>query len=143
MSIEENKAVIRHFLEAGNKQDLEAIGESLDPHCTISHLTRFGFFPTVEGYKPFLTSYFESLPDVHFTIEDVVAEGEKVWVRLNIRGTHNGLLRNIPATGKKVSYTQIGMYRVVNGKIVDMDVYNDDMHLLRQLDAFPTFEPKS
>jgi steroid delta-isomerase-like uncharacterized protein len=138
MSAEENKAVIRRFMEAGNRQDLEAIAESFDPHGIIRPLTRFGLDPTPESYKNFLASYFQSLPDVHFMIEEMVTDGDKVWVRLNIHGTHLGPLRGVPATGKQVNYTQVGMFRVANDKIVDMDVVNDDMSLLQQLGAFPS-----
>jgi predicted ester cyclase len=67
-----------------------------------------------------------------------VAEGDKLWVRLNIQGTHRGPLRGVPATGKQVSYTQIAMYHLANGKIVHMDTINDDMSLLQQLGAFPS-----
>ena len=103
MSTEENKAVIRRFMEAGNKQDMEAIWECIDPQCTFPVLTRFGLAPTFEVYQKFLTSYFQSLPDVHFTIEEMVAEGEQVWARITIRGTHRGPLRNIPSVLRKMS----------------------------------------
>jgi predicted ester cyclase len=68
----------------------------------------------------------------------MVVEGEKVWVRFTIRGTHQGLLRNIPATHKQITYSQIAMYRVANGRIVEVYTLTDDISLLRQLGAFPS-----
>ena len=68
----------------------------------------------------------------------MVAEEEKVWVSYTIRGTHERLLRNVPATHKQISYSLIAMYRVANGKIVEADFLSDDLSLLRQLGALPS-----
>jgi steroid delta-isomerase-like uncharacterized protein len=137
MSLEENKAAIRRFMQRGNEQDLQAIWECIDPQCRFPSFTRFGIVPTLEGYKPFLIAFFAALPDVRFTIEAMVAEGEQVWARINIRGTHQGPLRNVPATGKVINYTQIGMYHLANGKIVEAQVVFDDWSLLQQLGVLP------
>lgn len=137
MSTEENKAVIRCFTEAGNRHDLEAGWEYVDPQCRVPALTKFGLDTTSETYKTFLGAYYAALPDVSFTIKAMVAEEENVWVHFIMSGTHEGLLRNIPATHKRVTYSQIAMYRVVNGKIVELDTLTDDATLLRQLGALP------
>lgn len=135
MTLEDNKDVIRRFEAAGNEpRDLEAIWSSLDPDCTFPSLSRrFGRTFTLADYKSWLLQYFEALPDVAFTIEDMVAEDDKVWFRLNIQGTHRGTLRDVPATGNRVNYTQIGMFRVRDGKIVETESFFDDLTLLRQL----------
>ena len=138
MSTEENKATIRRFVAALEKHDLDAVWANFDQQCHFPVLTRFGINPTFENYRRFIVSFFEALPDVHHTIEEMVAEGEKVWVSYTIRGTHEGLLRNVPATHKSVSYSLIAMYRVANGKIVEADFLSDDVNLLRQLGAFPS-----
>jgi len=138
MSAEENKAVIHRFLEAGNKKDMEMVCESLDQQGTFPILTRFGFDPKFENYRNFLISFNAALPDGHLTIEEMVAEEEKVWVRFTIRGTHQGPLRNVPATNKQIIYGGIGMYCVANGKIVEINNLFDDLSLLRQLGALPS-----
>jgi|SRR5581483_3451517 len=138
MSTEENKATIRRFVAALEKHDLDAVWANFDQQCRFPVLTRFGINPTFENYRRFIVSFFEALPDVHHMIEEMVAEGEKVWVSYTIRGTHEGLLRNVPATHKLVSYSLIAMYRVANGKIVEADFLSDDVSLLRQLGAFPS-----
>ncbi len=63
----------------------------------------------------------------------MIAGDDKVWFRLNITGTHRGTPRGVPATGNRVDYTQIGMSRVRNGKIVETDAYFDNLTLLEQL----------
>jgi steroid delta-isomerase-like uncharacterized protein len=138
MSTEENKAVIRRFVTTVENHDLDAAWTNFDQQCRFSVLTRFGIDPTFENYQRFIASFLEALPDVHHTIEEMVAEGEKVWVNYTVRGTHEGLLRNVPATHKPISYNLIGMYRVVNGKIVEADFLSDDLGLLRQLGALPS-----
>jgi C-1 hydroxylase len=137
MSTEENKVVVRRFIAAFERHDMEALWENFDPRCRFTVLTRFGIEPTFENYKQFITSFAAALPDVHHVIEDMVAEGEKVWVNYTIQGTHEGLLRNVPATHKQVSYSLIAMYRVAGGKIVEADFQSDDLSLLRQLGALP------
>ncbi len=138
MSTEENKAVIHRFIEAFERHDMETVWEYFDEHCRFSVLKRFGIEPTFENYKRFIDDFAAALPDVHHTIEGMVAEEEKVWVNYTIRGTHEGLLRNVPATHKRISYSLIGMYRVVNGRIVETDFQSDDLSLLRQLGAIPS-----
>lgn len=138
MSAEENKAVIRRFIAAFNQHDLETVWENFDPHCRFPVLTRFGIDPTFENYRLFIASFAAALPDIHHTIEELVAEGEKIWVNYTIRGTHEGLLRNVPATHKQISYSLIGMYRVANGKIVEADFQSDELSLLRQLGVLPS-----
>jgi predicted ester cyclase len=138
MSTEENKAVIRRFIAAFESHNLDAIWENLDPNCRFPVLARFGIEPTLENYQRFTISFLKALPDVHHTIEGMVAEGEQVWVRYTISGTHEGLLRNVPATHKSISYELIGMYRVANNRLVEADFLSDDLNLLRQLGTLPS-----
>lgn len=139
MSVEENKEVIRRFAEAYNRHDdVAEILDSVDPCCSFPVLIKFGIEPTFENYRKFIASFLAALPDLHHTIEEMVAEDEKVWVKYTIRGTHEGLFRNVPATHKEISWSLIGMYRVANGKIVEADFQSDDLSLLRQLGVLPT-----
>ena len=138
MSVEENKVVIHRFVEAVERHDLEAVWECLDPRCRFPVLTRFGIDPTFENYQRFITSFITALPDVHHTFEETVGEGEKIWVYYNVRGTHEGIYRNVPATHKPISFDIISMYRVANDKIVEADFLSDELSLLRQLGALPS-----
>lgn len=132
-----NKDAIRHFLKVGDvdTRDLQAIWDCFTPDCdfpTFAERTGKQTF-TVEDYKPFLLAYFEALPDATFTPEEIVAEGDRVWVRITIRGTHSGMLRGVPATGRAVEYTQLGMYTMRDGRIAGARAVFDDITLLGQI----------
>ncbi|MEC3914539.1 ester cyclase [Nocardia sp. CDC160] len=132
-----NKDAIRHFLKVGDVEtrDLQAIWDCFTPNCdfpTLAERTGKETF-TVDDYKLFLLTYFEALPDATFTPEELVAEGDRVWVRITIRGTHSAPLRGIPATGRPVEYTQLGMYTLRDGKIASARAVFDDITLLRQI----------
>lgn len=138
MSVEENKITVRQFIAACNKHDdVDAILASIDPHGSFPVLAKFGIDPTFENYRTFMASFLKALPDVHHTIEEMVAEDERVWAKYIIRGTHEGLFRGVPATHKQLSWSLIAMYRVTNGRIVEADFQSDDLSLLRQLGALP------
>jgi len=62
---------------------------------------------------------FKSFPDFHRTIEDIIAEGDKVWIRIKMTGTHKGDFRGLAPTGKKITVRTANTYRIVNGKIVE------------------------
>ncbi|WP_405484112.1 ester cyclase [Nocardia sp. NBC_00511] len=132
-----NKNAIRHFLEVGDAdtRDLQAIWDCFTPDCdfpTFAARTGKATF-TVEDYKGFLLAYLEALPDATFTPDQIVAEGDQVWVRIIIRGTHSAVLRGVPATGRPVEYTQLGMYTMRDGKIAEARAVFDDITLLHQI----------
>ena len=77
------------------------------------------------------------VPDFHSTIEDVIAEGDKVVTRQTFRGTHTGDLMGIPPTGKQVTMSGIVISHFANGKCVELWANNDDLGLLQQLGVVP------
>jgi len=81
--------------------------------------------------------YRTAFPDVHFTIEDQIAEGDRVVTRWTARGTHQGPLVGIPPTSKQVTMSGIAIYRLVDGKIVEQWGVNDMLGLLQQLGVVP------
>ncbi len=72
-----------------------------------------------EGYKQIFAYLLSAFPDTQLTIEDIIAEGNKVVIRSTWTGTHQGEFMGIPATGKQVSTTAINIYRIENGKLVE------------------------
>ena len=129
MSLEENKAIIRSLYEADNKKDLSILDELISPDF---------FDPTFqlqgpESYKRFETMFFKGFPDCHETIEDIVAEGDKVWVRFTGKGTHRGEWRGLAPTGKKVTFTGVQIWRIVNGKVVEKNSIIDILDAFKQL----------
>jgi steroid delta-isomerase-like uncharacterized protein len=75
-----------------------------------------------------------------FTHEDTLAEGDQVMIRWIMRGTHDGPLMGIPATGKPVTVGGIDVFRIASGQIVELWQNFDHLGMLRQLGVIPTFE---
>ncbi len=92
----------------------------------------------LEAVKQFVSLFLAAFPDGRFTVEDMVAEGDKVVARHTFRGTHQGNFMGIPPTGKQVTATGMSMGRAVNGKGVKVWVNGDDLGLLQQLGVVPT-----
>lgn len=91
-----------------------------------------------EGANALINTYRSPWPDVRFTIEDQIAEGDRVVTRWTAVGTHTAPFGNIPATHKKVTVSGINIKRLVNGKAVEEWVRFDMMGLLQQLGAIPS-----
>jgi steroid delta-isomerase-like uncharacterized protein len=91
-----------------------------------------------EQNRQFIGSLRAAFPDVHYTVEDQIAEGDKVVVRYRFRGTHLGAFQGMPPTGKQVTYTGILIYRIVDGKIAEQWTEFDLLGFLRQLGVLPT-----
>lgn len=137
MSTEENKAIVRrgietvwHQKQVTNAEDhLAPDFVNHDPARTIQGL---------EQYKPFVTGYLTAFPDLHFTIEDQIAEGDKVVTRWTARGTHQGSFMGIPPTGKQATVTGITIDRFANGKIVESWYNFDALGLMQHLGVVPS-----
>ena len=89
------------------------------------------------GAKAFITGYRTAFPDLHITIEDVIADGDKVMMRWTSRGTHRGVLMGLAPTGKQVEVTGMSIDRFEDGKIAESWSNWDTLGLLRQLGASP------
>lgn len=129
MSLEENKAIILSLYEADNKKDLTIFDEVISPDFFDPAFQLRG----PEGYKQFETSFFKGFPDWIETIEDVIAEGDKVWVRFTGTGTHRGEFRGLSPTGKKVTFKGVQIWRLVDGKVVSKDSIIDLLDALKEL----------
>jgi len=137
-----NKALVhRWFEEVWNKGRESAIDELLAP-SGIAHGIGQGE-ATLHGpseFKLFVRNLRASLPDVHITIEDIVAEGDKVTVRVLLEGTHQGEGLGVSPTGRRVRVAGIILVRVANGQIVEGWNSWDQLGLLRQIGALPSLE---
>jgi steroid delta-isomerase-like uncharacterized protein len=87
--------------------------------------------------RQFIISMRAAFPDVHYTVDDQIAEGNKVVVRYRFRGTHLGEFQGMPPTRKEVGYSGILIYRVADGKIAEQWTEFDLLGLLRQLGVLP------
>jgi steroid delta-isomerase-like uncharacterized protein len=121
MSLEENKAIVRRFVEAYNNRNLDAFDNLLAPDY-LDHTSQVG----PEGLKQLINIAFKAFPDFHETIEDIIAEGDKVWARITFTGTHTGEWMGIAPTGKKISVEMVDIFKIANGKLVEYrDVSNN------------------
>ena len=137
MSVEENKAIDRRFTEElFNKGNLAVVDELVATNF-VDHSGFPGVTPDREGYKQFATISRTALPDFHTTIEDIIAEGDKVVQRFTARGTHKGEFMGIPPTGKQVTVAGIAIHRITDGKIVENWVNMDMLGMMVQLGVVP------
>lgn len=137
MSIEENKENARRAVEEVlNKGDLSLADELVDANY-IGHQSGLPDFKGPEGFRQFMTMMRTAFPDIHLTIEDTVAEGDKVVMRYTGRGTHKGDLMGIAPTGKQITITGMVISRHVGGKQVEAWVAMDQLGMLQQLGVAP------
>ena len=137
MSIEDNKSVIRRIY------DNEALGRGLayldDLVATnvVNHNPFPGTGPGIEGVREAVSAMLHLFPDARFTIDDMIAEADRVAVRVTLRGTHRGSFMGRPPTGAAVESTETIVFRVVGGRVVETWASRDDLGLMRQLGAAP------
>jgi len=129
MSLEENKAIVRKMFEAFNKQNLDTLDEFIAPDYVDHPRQLLG----LESYKQHLRIYYKTFPDSHENIEDIIAEGDKVWIRLKGTGTHTGELRGLSPTGKKITWEAVSIWRIADGRVVEMWAVADELDFYKQL----------
>jgi steroid delta-isomerase-like uncharacterized protein len=133
MSLEENKTVIRKMIEAINKQNLSSLDELIATdfvyHMPVEQIQG------LEVMKQDIEEEIKAFPDWHETIEDILAEGDKVCFRVKLTGTHTGEYYGLAPTGKKITYTAVAICRIVDGKIVEGWGVYDMLDFYKQLGA--------
>jgi steroid delta-isomerase-like uncharacterized protein len=119
MSAEENKAILLRLANAINNGDFDALDDILapnyvrhDPNPLLAEVGR-------EEYKQVFTNLRAAFSDAHWTMEDLLADGDKVIGRWTFNGTHDGPFFNIPPSGKPVTYPIIAIYRIEHGSIAE------------------------
>ncbi len=123
--LEQNKTLFKMYVdEVFNKKNVAVIDELMDPNMVEQ--------------RELITAFLGAFPDLHVTVEDLIAEGDKIVGRVTLTGTHQGELMGIPATGKKVSYSEILIVRISNGKAVEEWEVSDTMSMMQQLGVIPS-----
>src|SRR6266508_311582 len=130
MSIEENKNIVLRYQEIYNNNDLDRLTEVVSEDLLTPNIMP-GIPRGMEGAKAAHRIMLAGFPDYQTIIDDLVAEGDKVAVRITMSGTHTGSFMGIPATGKHVSFTGMYMARIVDGKIVEHWGEEDGVSLLQ------------
>ena len=137
MSAEENKAIVRRFVEeVQNRGDLAALDELCAPDF-VNHSAPPGVPPTREGLEQLTALFRRAFPDGQMAIEEMLAEGDRVATRKTFRGTHQGDLMGLPPTGRRVEIGLIDIVRVVDGRVVEHWNAVDNLGMMQQLGAIP------
>jgi predicted ester cyclase len=134
MSEEENKAIVRRFFEEVWNQQKENVIDEIFASTVVFN----GQAITRDALKQALAGRRTAFSDIYVTVDDQVAEGEKVSTRRTWRATHRGPYRGIAPTGKQVRWTQISVVRFSQGRIVEDWAVADELSILQQLGALPT-----
>ena len=138
MSTDKNKIIMqRYFEQAWNLGNLAVLDELVAPNYINHNPAMPGLPPGPAGLKPIFTAFRQAFPDIYFTIEDQIAEGDLVVTRWTMRGTQQGELMGVPPTGKQVSVTGIETERLADGKIVEHWLNVDQLGMLQQLGVVP------
>ena len=135
MSLEKNKAIARRYQEeVWGKGNLALIDELLAP-AFVDHSLPTGMEPGFAGAKRAVQGALDAFPDGQWTVEDLIAEGEKVAIRWKMQATHEHAFQGIAPGGKPVTVTGITILRIVDGKIVERWSTADMLSLLNQIGA--------
>ena len=134
---EDNRALVRRFVdEVQSAGNVDLIDEICSPGF-VNHSAPPGVPADREGVKIIAAMFRRAFPDSHFTVEDMVAEGDKVATRKTFRGTHEGEFMGIPPSGRTVNVGLIDIVRISGGRVVEHWSMGDSLGLMQQLGAIP------
>lgn len=129
---DQNKAIVRQFFEAIDAQDYNRFNELLAPGA-ILHGTAPQEDITADNSAQLLRPFYQALPDLAHSVEDIIAKGDRVAVRILIQATHKGDLMGIPPTGNKLRYYQFAIFQIIDGKIKEGWRVTDSLGMMTQL----------
>jgi len=131
MSTEDNKTLMRRFFEeVYTKKNLAAIGEFIAPNHIDHAVSAAGSPAGPEGSRQLIGMMLAAFPDLHYTVEDMIAEGDKIAFRMTMRGTQQGAFGSIPPTGKQVEVLTVNIVRIDGGKIAEEWGINDRLCMI-------------
>jgi steroid delta-isomerase-like uncharacterized protein len=140
-SLQSNKALVRRWFEQvinqGDMQLFDEICAVCHPNFVMIKGAGAGDLPGKEGAKKQIELFRSAMPDLTFTVEEQIAEGNKVVSRISAHGTHQGELFGIPPTGKKVKFKAVSIWTVGNGQLVQEEIFQDMLGVLQQLGVAP------
>jgi hypothetical protein len=116
-------------METVNRRDLALLDELIAPDYVDTTLGLKG----LKGFKQSVALLYEGLPDIHATIDDIIAEGDKVWDRVTLTATHTGKYRGLAPTGKKIAFKGVRIWRIIDSKVVERESFYDFLDFYKQL----------
>jgi predicted ester cyclase len=137
MSAQENKAIVRRVYEEAISQNKPEVFDEIMSADIVDHAPFPDQAPGLEGFKGAFATVLSAFPDYHSTVEDQIAEGDKVVTRFSSEGTHQGEFLGIAPTGNRVRVTGIDIDRLVEGKIVEHWSEADLLGMMTQLGVIP------
>jgi steroid delta-isomerase-like uncharacterized protein len=135
MNPDERKHLVREFHAHYDAGDLAAMAALLRPDMVVHGMP--GVPPGRAGFLALSQQFLTAFPDVQTTVEDVVAEGDKVVVRWTAQGTHQGAFFGVPGSGLRVTAQAIEIWRVADGQLAELWTQVDLLGMLQQVGAIP------
>jgi steroid delta-isomerase-like uncharacterized protein len=139
---EQNKVICRRFLEEVVNKGNQAVADELIGTDFIDHNPLPGLPSNRDGFKQSFIIFRSVFPNMKYTIEDMIAEGDRVVVRWIATGTQKGELFGVPPTGKYISVVGIDIFRLANGKLVELWLSWDQLGMMQQLGIIPPMGQK-
>lgn len=141
MTTDDNKALVQRFFDQViNQRNLAALAQFVPPGGAVNHTVPAGL---PQQGNQLLGLYLAAFPDAQATVEDLLADGDKVVARVSFRGTHQGAFRGIAPTGKQITLMGIHIFRITNGQVVEHWGLMDRLAALQQLGVAPSLAPVS
>lgn len=137
MSTEENKQLVRKMIKEwnainGDVARMRALFEKYYAPGFIYHDVCTGDTNREQTIQD-MARYLSAFPDVNYSIDDILAEGEETAIRCTLRATHRGTFKGIPAAGKRIEIKQVEIHRIVQGKIVEAWGFSDSQGMMTQM----------
>ena len=134
----DNKAKMRRIPEEMFNRGNLAVADEVIAADYVEHVPVFPGLPTgLDGLKQFVMALRAAFPDFHYTVEDEIAEGDRVVQRVTAEGTMRGAFAGMPPTGKRATWTEIHISRCADGKLVEHWANLDQLGMLQQLGVIP------
>ena len=140
MSTEENKAIVRRMTEEFYNQGNVESAERFFADSYVHHDPASAQVRDRDGLKQVLRAFLAGCPDLHITIDQLLAEGDTVTKRWSYHATHTGDLAGLPPTLKRITMSGLELFRLSDGKIVECWLGYDNLSLMQQLGVIPTVE---
>ena len=137
MSADDNKALARRFIQAWVPGNLGLVDELAAPDITVTFPVLSEPLRGAEAFKHLLAQFHAAFPDAEMSVQEQIAEGDKVATRWRFSGTHRGEVLGIPPTGKSVVVTGISIHRFAGGRVTEDRGEDDALGLMRQLGVIP------
>lgn len=131
--METNRRLIeRYYNQMWNRWNLDLVDQLISPAVKF-HGSVGVSVEGLDGFRNYMRFIRSAFPDFHNTVEEMVAEGDRVAARLTYRGTHRGVIFGVAPTGRAIAYEGLALFRIAGGKIVEGYVLGNVIHLLGQL----------